>query len=276
MFSFSEAKMAGPGYIILNVMRVFNVIALLLIAVASMIMLAMTLKTSNFFFFDGVSHFISCGIALFLIVSETGFFQGYFVRNWPNFGPEAGFTYLGLAMIALGFDILGNLNKTATSQENLGLPLWREVIAAGILSSLFGLFNIILTYVFSNSKLGISGRQVRGQGASTFPKNTPKSNFSVSSGSMHKSEGLPTYNTRPSTPEERTRSKFGMKLPARFSRISKPMPTNDDQFAKWEDRSSPVVPHVQRPPTAQHPALHPPEPSYNSSRYSEVSNMTRF
>ncbi|KAF4618117.1 hypothetical protein G7Y89_g14990 [Cudoniella acicularis] len=270
----SESKMAGPGYIILQIIRVLNIIALLLIAIASMIMLAMTLKTSNFFFFDGVSHFITFGIAMFLIVSETGFFQNYFIRNWPNFGPEAGFTYLGLAMIALGFNILGNLNKNATSVENLGLAMWREVIAAGILASLFGLVNIIATYVFCNSKEGISGRQVRSNGATTYPK----SNFSVSSGSMRKSEGspvLPTY--RPTSPEERRNSRFGLKFPIRMSGISKPVANNQEQFSKWDDRSSPVAPEVQRPPTAMHPALHPPQPSYSrSSRYSEVSDMTRF
>jgi len=46
-------------------------------------------------------------------------------------------------MIVLGFNILGNLNKSATSVQSLGLPLWRIVIASGILSSLMGLFNII-------------------------------------------------------------------------------------------------------------------------------------
>jgi hypothetical protein len=46
-------------------------------------------------------------------------------------------------MIILGFNILGNLNKGATSAQSLGLPLWRIVIASGILSSVMGLFNII-------------------------------------------------------------------------------------------------------------------------------------
>lgn len=56
---------------------------------------------------------------------------------------ESGFIFLGLAMIVLGFNILGNLNKTAASVTNLGLPLWRVVISSGILSSVMGLFNII-------------------------------------------------------------------------------------------------------------------------------------
>lgn len=46
-------------------------------------------------------------------------------------------------MIVLGFNILGNLNKAATSVENLGLPMWRIVISSGVLTALMGFFNII-------------------------------------------------------------------------------------------------------------------------------------
>lgn len=46
-------------------------------------------------------------------------------------------------MLILGFNILGNLNKGATSEEALGLPLWRIVIASGILSSVMGIANVI-------------------------------------------------------------------------------------------------------------------------------------
>lgn len=46
-------------------------------------------------------------------------------------------------MFIIGMNVLGNLNKTATSVANLGLPLWRVVIAGGILSSIFGGANIL-------------------------------------------------------------------------------------------------------------------------------------
>ena len=46
-------------------------------------------------------------------------------------------------MFILGFNILGHLNKDATSVENLGLALWRLVIASGILSSIMGVANIV-------------------------------------------------------------------------------------------------------------------------------------
>ncbi|PVH80686.1 hypothetical protein DL98DRAFT_654612 [Cadophora sp. DSE1049] len=278
---FSESKITGAGYITLNVIRALNIISLLLVVVASWIMLVMTVKTSSFFFFDGVSHFITSTIGLFLVVSELTLFRSYFARHWPMLSPDAGFVFLGLAMIVLGFNILGNLNKAATSVENLGLPMWRIVIASGILTAIMGFFNIIATYVFCDSKLGITGRQVRSHGAA-IPKDPITKTFSLSSGSSRRSvsETLPSYNAPPA---ERQKSRFSFRLPVRSSKlpISKPIVQDPEQFAKWdESRSSPVAPGlaVQRPPTALHPYHQgvPNPPPAPSSRYSVVSNMTRF
>jgi hypothetical protein len=97
----------------------------------------------QFFFFDAVSHLITSSIGIFLIVSELTVFDNYFTRNWPLLSPSSGFITLGLAMIAVGFSILGNLNKEATSQKSLGMPFWRIVIASGILAATLGVFNII-------------------------------------------------------------------------------------------------------------------------------------
>ncbi|RFU25434.1 hypothetical protein B7463_g10918, partial [Scytalidium lignicola] len=235
---------------------------------------------SILFFFDGVSHFITSVIAAFLVISELGIFQNYFAQNWPLFGPESGLFCLGLSMLILGFNTLGNLNKPATSVENLGLPLWRIVISSGILASLLGFFNIIATNAFCNTKEGITGRQIRANGAIAPPKLTDKTNFSVSSvssGSIHRraSTTLPTYQPPTmTTSEERRKSKFGFHFPIRTSLISKPIQNDPEQFQKWEDRSSPVVPEIQRPPTALHPIHYPPAPA--SSRYSVASNVTRF
>ncbi|KAG0652142.1 hypothetical protein D0Z07_1030 [Hyphodiscus hymeniophilus] len=272
--NFNNDAKRGPGYIILNVLRVLNIIALLTVAISSWVMLVMTVKTSNFFFFDGVSHFITSVIALFLIVSELTLFQSYFARNWPMLSIDSGFVFLGMSMIILGFNVLGNLNKSATSVTTLGLPLWRIVIASGILSALMGLFNIIATFVFCDSVHGITGRQVRSHGAS-IPKNTITKSFSLNSGSTRRAAtpDLPMYNT-----EERHKSRFGLKFPIRMSGISRPVPNDAEQFQKWESRSSPVVPEIQRPPTALHPFHAAPErPEYPaSSRYSEASVLTRF
>ncbi|RDW91454.1 hypothetical protein BP5796_02619 [Coleophoma crateriformis] len=280
--SFNAAhKLAGPGYIILNVIRVLNIIVLLLIAIASWVMLVMT-----FFFFDGVSHFITSLISLFLIVSELSLFPDYFLRYWPLLGLESGLVFLGSAMVVLGFNTMGNLNKTATSIENLGLPLWRLVLASGILATIMGVANIVATIVLCDSAQGITGRQVRSRGATAMnEKLEPSLSRNYSRNSFRpgtRTSDLPSYNT-----QDRRRSKFGFKFPiriaglsrptanepeqskwaSRFSRapveISGPIPTDNDQFSKWESRTSPVAPEIERPPTALHPAYSP------ASRYSE-------
>ncbi|KAF8862381.1 hypothetical protein BDZ45DRAFT_686838 [Acephala macrosclerotiorum] len=282
---FSESKLAGPGYITLNVIRVLNIISLLLVAIGSWIMLVMTVKTSNFYLFDGVSHFITSVISIFLIVSELNVFQSYFARDWPLLSPEHGFVFLGSSMFALGFNILGNLNKPATSIQNLGLPLWRVVISGGILTSIMGFFNIVATLVFCDSKLGITGRQVRSDGAA-IPSSSASGTkaFSLSSGSIRRPESpLPSYNV--AEEQERRKSRFPFKLtrPKNFS-ISKPIMQDPEQSQTWESRSSPVAPEIQRPPTALHPAYNhgiahnypapPPIPGSASSRYSVTSQVT--
>lgn len=284
----TESKLSGAGYLILNVLRVLNIIVLLLVAIASWVMLVMTVKTSSFFFFDGVSHFITSTCALFLIASEVPFrwLKTYFAETWPVLSVEYGLTYLGMAMIALGFNILGNLNKEATNVEHLGLPLWRVVIAAGILASIIGFFNIIATFIFSDSKRNLTGRHVRSYGAAPPPIKLEKS-MSLNSGhSSHRmpstrrapSPSLPSYTNAAADPPRTNRmSQFKFKFPIRTSHISKPILNDPEQVsAKWNERSSPVIPDVQRPPTALHP-YHNTGPTYPaSSRYSEVSNITRF
>jgi hypothetical protein len=63
-------------------------------------------------------------------------------------------------MIVLGFNILGNLNKAATSVQLLGLPMWRVVISSGVLSSVMGLFNVIAVRLMSCLKWRYTDEQV--------------------------------------------------------------------------------------------------------------------
>lgn len=53
MFSMNM-KQAGRGFLVLNVIRVFNIIALLDVVAASWIMLVMTVKTSNVSLFSRI------------------------------------------------------------------------------------------------------------------------------------------------------------------------------------------------------------------------------
>ncbi|KAB8300906.1 hypothetical protein EYC80_002832 [Monilinia laxa] len=271
-------KQAGRGFLILNAIRVFNIIALLDVIAASWIMLVMTVKTSNFFFFDGVSHFITSSIGIFLIISELSLFKQYFEDYWPLLCPHNGFLFLGLSMLALGFNILGNLNKTATSVENLGLPMWRVVISSGCLSAIMGGFNIIASLIFSTKDK--PARQIRAHGATTVTNPYEKR---LSLPSSIGNQDLPSYY---STPSDRRKSRFAFRLPLRHSQISKPVisdpqPYHPDlevgeTYDTRTDRSSPIVPGVERPPTAMHPANLRPPPAPRSSIYSVASNITRF
>jgi hypothetical protein len=48
--------LAGPGYVILNVLRAINIITFLDIIAASVVMLIKISINNNFFFFEAVSH----------------------------------------------------------------------------------------------------------------------------------------------------------------------------------------------------------------------------
>jgi hypothetical protein len=167
----SAESLAGPGYIILNIIRALNIIALLSVVAASVVMLVKTFVVSKFFFFDATTHVVTAFTSLFLVVSECSLFRGYFARNWPLLSPSHGFVTLGAAMIILGLNMLGNMNKEATSQESLGLPFWRLLLASGILGIIIGTFNIIASYIFRDSSRGITARRVRSHGATSLISN---------------------------------------------------------------------------------------------------------
>lgn len=155
----SAEHLAGPGYIILNVLRGLNIIALASVVASSVVMLIKTFivskvrkktkvhhedsDTQKFFFFDATSHVITALAGLFLIVSECSLFRAFFARNWPLLSPSHGFLTLGCAMMVIGLNMLGNMNKEATSQKSLGLPFWRLLLASGILAIVIGFFNVV-------------------------------------------------------------------------------------------------------------------------------------
>ncbi|TKA75688.1 hypothetical protein B0A55_03185 [Friedmanniomyces simplex] len=161
----SPKSLAGPGYIILNGIRAMNIIGLLAVVTASVVMLVKTSLESNFFFFDAVSHVLTAITGMFLLVSELSLFRPYFARNWPLLSPSHGFVALALAMIVLGINMLGNLNKSPTSQKSLGLAFWRIVIGSGIVIFILGFVNLIASYIFRDRSKGVTARQVRAHGA---------------------------------------------------------------------------------------------------------------
>ncbi|KAF2266620.1 hypothetical protein CC78DRAFT_577930 [Lojkania enalia] len=161
----SAEHLAGPGYIILNVLRAMNIITLLSVVASSVVMLVKTFIVSKFFFFDATSHVVTGLVGLFLVVSECSLFRGYFAQNWPLLSPSHGFVSLGFAMMVLGLNMLGNMNKEATSQESLGLPFWRLLVASGILAIIIGTFNVVASYIFRDKARHITARRVRSHGA---------------------------------------------------------------------------------------------------------------
>ena len=54
-----KRSLAGPGYIILNCIRVLNVIALGAVMAGSIVMLIRGLVISQFFIFDAISHIVT-------------------------------------------------------------------------------------------------------------------------------------------------------------------------------------------------------------------------
>jgi hypothetical protein len=180
----SAEHLAGPGYIILNVLRGLNIIALSSVVASSVVMLVKTFIISKvrqitdlnyteahiiqFFFFDATSHVITAIAGLFFIISECSLFRGFFARNWPLLSPSHGFVTLGCAMMVVGLNMLGNMNKEATSQKSLTLPFWRLLVASGILAVVIGFFNIAASFIFRDKSRRITARMVRSRGAMTL------------------------------------------------------------------------------------------------------------
>lgn len=78
----------------------------------------------------------------FLIVSELSVFRAYFDRNWPLLGEDSGFVTLGATMVLLGISTLGELNNQSTRQKEIGLPFWKLILGAGVVSIVIGTLNI--------------------------------------------------------------------------------------------------------------------------------------
>jgi hypothetical protein len=147
-------------------------------------------------------------------------------------------------MMVLGLNMLGNMNKEATSQESLGLPFWRLLVASGILSIVIGFFNLaavcisashqptVLTalqsYIFRDKSRNITARRVRSHGADRLSEavdieSYPKEIHSVKS--FHTS----SVSSRTGTPTMRiaTTPRVDMGSPQNFETAS---PNKESRF----------------------------------------------
>ncbi|KAF2153116.1 hypothetical protein K461DRAFT_277919 [Myriangium duriaei CBS 260.36] len=174
----SRESIAGAGYVILNCIRGLNIIGFLAIIAASVVLLMKTTTNSSFFFFDALTNVVSLCSSIFLIISELNLFKSYFARVMPLLSPEHGFVTLSLAMFVLGVDLLAKLNHETDTQQALGLSYWRVVISAGILAFILSILNFAASYLFRDSKQGITARQVRAHGAVASHMTPPPSKFS--------------------------------------------------------------------------------------------------
>lgn len=297
MLNLSESgrsRLRGSGHLVLNVFRAFNIVGLLSVATASWVMIVMSGISGHFFFFEAASHFFVSVIAAFLICSELNLFKRYFATRWPLLSPYHGLTWLGIAMVVMGCGVLANLSRRSVSPDALGGHFYRLILASGILCITFGFLNIASSLVFRDPESGITARNVRSDGAIAAPASyktgTPydSSSFSVRTPSVRNEKAF-----------KRLTQKFPWASkdakPGHARQISKPIQPSDvpgdvesnnvpagrssddnlrdyepSSYPDSEDRRSPIMPDIPRPPTALHPAYS------RHTHYSEASNMNRF
>ncbi|BCS00762.1 uncharacterized protein AKAW2_51103A [Aspergillus luchuensis] len=250
MMASLKESLAGPGYVILNAIRVINIIVFLDIIAASVVMLVKIDLLTAFFFFEAVSHVATAGVSIFLIISELPFLRGYFDRNWPLLGQNSGFITLAIAMLILGVGVLGDLNTNATSQESLGMAFWRIVLSAGILAMIMSVINVIASFIFADSDLGVSARHVRVYGAvapqKVMSRNGSQRSFQLS---MKREETLPTYS--PQNSVNRQMSMRRTRFPLKISSPVNPININDAASSKYSrDSAGMTIPDL-----AHHPAM---------------------
>ncbi|KAL5050239.1 hypothetical protein BDW71DRAFT_203641 [Aspergillus fruticulosus] len=261
MMASLKESLAGPGYVILNAVRVMNIIVFLDIIAAHVVMLVKINLLTSFFFFEAVAHAIAIGVSIFLLVSELPFFRSYFDRHWPSLGEDSGFLSLAFAMLILGVGALGDLNTPATSQEELGLTFWRIVISAGILALVVSVINVAANFAFADRDIGVSARHVRVYGAVAPQKVASRTGSQRSFQLSYKrEETLPSYNS--SSPIRRVStasfSRFPVKISPPLNPMPMPMPVPINAGYAPSSKYSRDSSGVTIPDLAHHPAMQQP------------------
>jgi hypothetical protein len=202
---------------------------------------------------------------------------------------------------------LGDYWKPGYSIDTIGPEWWRAILAASILCVTFGFCNIFASMVFrvpaskTENGIKVTSRQIRTHGNLALQHATKKqldmeqSFVSQFSSSPHRDN----FSARSWPKEEQVEPSSAVRRitrvfnPRNFRKsriqISKPIPQGADVDVERgysshshgqqshghgtdDDRASPVVPTLQRPPTAMHPAF---TGGSHYSMYSEA-NMPRF
>ncbi|KAJ4002989.1 hypothetical protein NW752_007858 [Fusarium irregulare] len=282
-------KIRGPGMIVLQVIRVLTIISLLTAAAACWILVIKINRSAGWFFFEAMSLVLTSSATIFLIISELPFCKGYFQKNWPVFSDAHGLTWLGAGLLLIGSNILGKLNSPYNRDDKIGLPFWRLILAAGILTLTSGVLNIVCSIIFRDRD--INARMIRADGSLARSRDD--------SNSFGKAQSNYTASFNDEQPKKTFMSFFWKKDDSKSSslrrnisqpisrpHISHPMANDHDVErnapANYHherdddsemDRRSPIVPEVRRPDTALHP-MNMRRPA-SPSMYSEA-RMSRF
>lgn len=280
MLSMQEnSSLLGPAWYILQTLRVGSVIALLSVAMSSMIMVVKTNMVTTFFVFQAISHTVTCGVALMLLVSELPqprVVANFYRHNWPTFSTidacnrGHSLAWLGAWMLAMGVWVLGSLN-TPDLINDLSFPLWRLTLASGLLAIIFGVFNLMVSIIFRNSAHQITVRMIREHGANVYNVRMASTNYdldaatlesSVRSDSIRKEKPMNFHHPFPAAVNRLSNNRFSklfMKSDKK-PQISGPIihetqPDIEAQYpveepevrGSWEaqTRRSPIAPHVQ-------------------------------
>lgn len=248
----------GTGYLVLNGLRALTLIGLAMAMASSWIMIVLSGLSGRFDFFDSASHFFVFGVAIFLFISELNIrsFRGYFARNWPVLCPTHSLVWLGLAMVVMGCAIMGDLVKPAYSMENLGLAMWRLVLATGILSLTFGVFNVVASLIFNTSegegkiRRRITARMIRSHGDQAkgiiIEKQDPSfADYYSSNQSSSYPDDLPPAVNNHYYPSEQEQPELDTTSKARAHRWTKAaFPKNFRKSSRFPIISDPIVPSV--------------------------------
>lgn len=278
MFNMNEtSSLLGPAWYILQALRVCNILAMLSVAMSSMIMVIKTNIITNFFVFQAISHTITCGVAMMLLVSELPqpqFVSDFYRHNWPTFSTidacnrGHSLAWLGAWMVAMGIWVMGSLNATDLISK-LSFPLWRLTLASGLLAIIFGVFNFIVSVIFRNSTHNITVRMIREHGANVYNVRMTSTDYDLDTSTLHSSERSNSirkekqfHHPFPAAVNRLSQNRFSKLFMKndRKPQISGPIihepqvqpdveaaypPSRERESWEGQDRASPIAPHVQ-------------------------------
>ncbi|KAG5944799.1 hypothetical protein E4U53_006820 [Claviceps sorghi] len=275
---FKPATIKVAGMFVLQILRVFSIITLLAVASSCWVLAIKVNKDRPFFVFECASLAFTSFISVFLLASEVpgNFIKQYYRQTWPVLSDFHGHLWYGLAMVMLGCNMLGNLNKPANDKENLGSHYFQLVLASSILCLIFGCLYIISSGIWRDGKEGINSRDIRDHGALAKNERETLPDYSSSTAShSYTANNEKTSGKICNALWGKAKKETGESKPSR-PKISGPIPAHKDverAAGHNDDQRSPIAPNIKRPDDS----LHPIHQSHGlNSRYSEVAHLSRF